>query len=632
MTRLTVFFSRKCLPVYLFISTFLNFTNSFAQQSLIDVDGWNAYVHVPWDYYANPNAEYPTIIFFPGTGEVGSNASLVIQNGPGAYISQGWNGNVKIGADSVKFIVISLQPSSLWPNEAYIDTRIQTLKKLYRIDNQRLHLTGLSMGGWCGTTYVTADKYGGPYTHAGQIATVVEVEGVRPDDNQPYPNLFDNFANSGGRLLGFEQINDGRDIKTRVDRMNYTKSNSGIFVSTSYGSGGHCCWEEFYGGNGNTPNNFMLDGINQNIYQWMARNPAPAASQTNQPPTANAGIDQSITLPSNSVTLTGTGNDPDGSIATYQWTKISGPSSGSIKNPTSASTSVPSLVEGVYLFELKVTDNSGSIATDEIKVTVNAAGNIAPVANAGSDQLITLPLNTITLTGSGTDTDGYIVSYAWTKVSGPSSGTIINPNLAVVAINNLIEGTYQFELQVTDNSGATAKNAMQLTVRAALANQSPVANAGNTVTINSPSSTVILSGSGSDNDGTITSYSWSQVSGGSSPKIVSPSSTSTSVTNLDAAGTYTFRLTVTDNDGATDWDDVNVIVNAAALAAPPVSSGKRKMIPIAADGGIYFFNNNFLQPGDTGCIQSGTYPYISLSGIVGTAAQPITIINCGGQV
>ena len=240
--------------------------------------GWNAYVHLPWDYDANPTTEYPTIIFFPGLGEVGTTATKVIANGPGAYLAQGWNGNVKIGTDSVKFIIISLQPPSAWPWEVDVDPKIQTLKSLYRIDSKKMHLTGLSMGGWVSTTFVTGDPLGGPYKYANQVATVVEVEGVRPDDNAPYPQLFNNFATTGGRLLGFEQVNDGRDILTRTNQMDYTKPSTGIYVSTNFGSGGHCCWEQFYGGKGVTPNNFILDGIKQNIYEWMARNPLITAS------------------------------------------------------------------------------------------------------------------------------------------------------------------------------------------------------------------------------------------------------------------------------------------------------------------------------------------------------------------
>ena len=85
------------------------------------------------------------------------------------------------------------------------------------------------------------------------------------------------------------------------------------------------------------------------------------------------------------------------------------------------------MVQGVYSFELRVTDNNGAFGRDTMQVTVNAA-NIPPTANAGQNQVITLPTNYVTLSGSGTDADGNIVGYLWTKISGPTAGTITNPN------------------------------------------------------------------------------------------------------------------------------------------------------------------------------------------------------------
>jgi hypothetical protein len=240
-------------------------------QFLTTVNGWNAYVHLPDDYNSNPSTYYPTIIFFPGLGEVGTTASKVIQNGPGAYIAQGWNGNVTASSTTVKFIVISLQPSSAYPTEFSMNSRLSILKSTYRIDTTKMHLTGLSHGGWCASTFVTGDALGGPFTYAGQVASVVNVQGVTPNDNTPYPNLFDNFADVGGRYLGFEQVNDGRYIDVITNRMNARVPNSGIWVSTNFGNGGHCCWNQFYGGQGVQPTAFTLDGISQNIYQWMAK-------------------------------------------------------------------------------------------------------------------------------------------------------------------------------------------------------------------------------------------------------------------------------------------------------------------------------------------------------------------------
>ena len=84
-------------------------------------------------------------------------------------------------------------------------------------------------------------------------------------------------------------------------------------------------------------------------------------------------MDQTITLPVNIVTLSGSGSDADGTIAAYSWTKISGPSGSAIVNPATAATDITGLVQGVYQFQLQVTDNNGATATDVISITVNAA-------------------------------------------------------------------------------------------------------------------------------------------------------------------------------------------------------------------------------------------------------------------
>lgn len=286
-------------------------------------------------------------------------------------------------------------------------------------------------------------------------------------------------------------------------------------------------------------------------------------------PAANAGADQTITLPTSSVSLTGSGNDPDGTIASYTWTKITGPASGTITNTSSASTTFTGLVQGVYTLELKVTDNSGGIGRDTMKVTVNAAGNQAPVANAGTDKIIVLPTNTVSLTGIGTDTDGTIASYTWSKFSGPTSGSISSSTSATTNVTGLVQGVYIFELRVTDNNGAAATDQVQVTVNAAASNQSPVANAGLDQNITLPTNTATLTGSGTDTDGSISSYAWTKVSGPSGGTITSAASATTTVTAL-VQGTYKYELKVTDNNGAVGRDTVQVNVNPANQ--PPIAN------------------------------------------------------------
>ena len=282
-----------------------------------------------------------------------------------------------------------------------------------------------------------------------------------------------------------------------------------------------------------------------------------AAPPVNQPPVVNAGADQSITLPVNSVSVSGTASDPDGTITTYVWTKISGPSASNITTPNAAATSITGLVQGSYQFSLTVTDNNGASASDTLVVTVHPAPNVAPVANAGADQTITLPTNTATLSGSGTDADGQVVSYHWRQVSGPAGATISTAAQAQTTVTGLVQGTYRFELKVVDNQGAAGRDTVQLTVNG-LPNVPPVANAGRDTVIFLPATTAHLRGNASDADGQIAAVQWTKISGPAAFTLTSQT-LSTTVTGL-TEGTYQFRLTVTDNHGATASDEVTVQV------------------------------------------------------------------------
>ena len=291
----------------------------------------------------------------------------------------------------------------------------------------------------------------------------------------------------------------------------------------------------------------------------------------NQVPTANAGLDQNITLPVNSVSLNGSGTDPDGTISAYLWTKISGPTSGTITNAVSATTSITGLVQGIYKYQLRVTDNSGATDTDTMQVTVNPAVNQVPTANAGLDQNITLPVSTVTLSGNGTDPDGTISSYSWVKISGPVSGTITNTTAATTSVTGLLQGVYQFQLTVTDNNGATDTDIMQVTVNPA-PNQAPTANAGLDQNITLPVNLVTLNGSGTDPDGTISAYRWRKISGPITFSIINTTAASTVVTGL-TQGVYQFEFRVTDNNGATGFDTVRVTVNPALNQVPTANAG-----------------------------------------------------------
>jgi len=97
------------------------------------------------------------------------------------------------------------------------------------------------------------------------------------------------------------------------------------------------------------------------------------STTTNRAPTVSAGIDQTITLPQNQVTLLGSVSDdglPTGSTLTTSWSKVSGLGTvtfGNLANPTTIATFSQA---GTYVLQLAATD-SALTTTDQVTITVN---------------------------------------------------------------------------------------------------------------------------------------------------------------------------------------------------------------------------------------------------------------------
>jgi hypothetical protein len=126
-----------------------------------------------------------------------------------------------------------------------------------------------------------------------------------------------------------------------------------------------------------------ITNLAANTYYFVARayksnnesansNEVKYSAVVNQSPQANAGTDQAVSA-GTLVTLNGSGStDPDGSIASYQWTQTSGPSV-SLSNAAAAQTSftAPSVTANTTLgFQLTVTDSGGLSNTDSCQVTI----------------------------------------------------------------------------------------------------------------------------------------------------------------------------------------------------------------------------------------------------------------------
>ncbi len=198
--------------------------------------------------------------------------------------------------------------------------------------------------------------------------------------------------------------------------------------------------------------------------------------------------------------------------------------------------------------------------------------NQAPVANAGDD--ISVDEQTpVTLTGQGTDSDGTVASYLWQQTAG-TPVTLTNTDKAqasFTAPDIKTNETLAFSLTVTDNDGATHVD--EVSIEVLHVNILPTANAG--ADIDADEETVVtLSGSASDEDGTITSYSWKQTAGTEATlKNADSSELAIALPDLPQDETFTFELTVTDNNGGTHTDTVDVKVKHLIWQTKSKNSG-----------------------------------------------------------
>ena len=115
-----------------------------------------------------------------------------------------------------------------------------------------------------------------------------------------------------------------------------------------------------------------------------------------------------------------------------------------------------------------VTNKSVNLGNLRLYTDIYLVPNKLPVANAGTDSVISLPAISTTLKGSGSDADGNIVSYNWTKLSGPLSDVILSPASATSPVLSLLVGVYQYQLTVTDNRGGIGRDTVQVTVNSTI--------------------------------------------------------------------------------------------------------------------------------------------------------------------
>jgi YD repeat-containing protein len=259
------------------------------------------------------------------------------------------------------------------------------------------------------------------------------------------------------------------------------------------------------------------------------RNRAPAASFTVSPASAPTG---------SNFTFTTTSTDPDGTIAAYAW-DTDGDTTVDFNDGTGPTATKSFPAAGSYTIRLRVTDNNGA---QTITTRTATATNRAPTASFTINPATVATGEVVTFTSTSTDPDGSITSYEW-DTDGDAIADYDGDKRAQAARPFATPGTYPIRLRVTDNNGAVSTASKTVTIT----NRPPTAAFTVSPADPLPGQTITFTSTSTDPDGTIASYAWD--TDGDATVDFNDGTGSAATKSFPAAGSYTIRLRVTDNNG-----------------------------------------------------------------------------------
>jgi hypothetical protein len=352
------------------------------------------------------------------------------------------------------------------------------------------------------------------------------------------------------------------------------------------------------------------------------------SAEANGTPSANAGGDQTVSVPHDgdpstntaSVTVTGSASDPNSDSLTYEWRNSSNAVLGT---SLSVTTNLP---VGAHVLTFKATDPYGAFHSDTVTITVQAEPNAPPTANAGSDETITASPTTATFTLNGagsSDPDNDTLAYSW------SDGVSVIGTSQNLSVTRPV-GTHTFTLTVTDPYGASHSDDVSVIVRPS--NQAPVAVTGAAITTEIPhdsdpntnTRSVTLDGSSSSDPdaGQALTYLWKDGNGATV-------GTSEQVTLNIEAGNYLFTLTVTDPFGESSSSSQSVIVLPEPNVGPSVDGGPDMLGAADANGQASFMITATASDPDN---DSLTIRWYEGATQIGTGATLSTTLSAGTHV
>lgn len=390
--------------------------------SLESPETFNHYVTLPVNFDDERDKKYPLLINYHGKGGKGHSFSdllKVLKDYSPAKM--GDNGDWD---EALPFVVVSPQNNGPFASASDHNKVIDHALANYNIDSNHIYFTGLSLGGFGAWSAVVKVP--------NSVAAIIPVAGWGGIPNPSICSEVEHIA-----IWAFHGEND-QTVKfnsglSAVNQMNNRCNPVYLAKMTSYPNTGHGdnAWGRTYRNLHGDSHTGGDDIVYNDIYWWLlsfgrdgssyidSEFPNPFNSSGNLTPMANAGSDQAVQLPINSLTLVGGGQDNDGTVELYVWEQLSGPVL-SIIDLTSEQLILEGLVEGSYSFRLTVTDNEGAIGSDEVTVTVlpEVSAPTDPIfIDFGRPRSVDLNVNRI----NTFDTD-----FALKTKAGIDSGIIIN--------------------------------------------------------------------------------------------------------------------------------------------------------------------------------------------------------------
>lgn len=304
----------------------------------------------------------------------------------------------------------------------------------------------------------------------------------------------------------------------------------------------------------------------------------------NKPPVAVIQPDNvTVKLPTKETVLDGSFSTDDDKIVRHHWEPVVIPIGYNARLNDTPTLQLKDLIPGFYRFMLTVTDSDAVTNSTYANVTVLKEVDYPPTANAGTQTVVYMPKNEVTLNGNLSTDDKGIKAWEWTKSPDTDKHVDMEGTTSpYLHLSNMEVGVYKFVLKVTDTADQTSRAEVHVFVKPA-SNQAPTASAGKDLRVSLPlDKPVTLDGSHSTDDVGIASWRWSQIRGPKQSQLEGATGAVAKVSGL-VPGEYTFRLDVVDTNNLTSSDNVSVTVTQNTNAAPKADAGGDRTVFLPAD-------------------------------------------------